>query len=218
MSKWSEICSPFSIIDRPADNPCSGGFDSRTRLQSFRGRRHSIVRSFALASEPALGFFSDGGHSRKYPGNGSSIGSARQRAALAQEAIRTSLYKESSRGTRSRSARDCACVRAFDQPTVTPSLLPAMNIIVVPSARAWRARDACADSCGCPGAKRQAAPIQRPSTGARRCRSRCERPPSRTVVQRLSRNTRLSVTALMEPPMSGLMEPLTGADLGSRTG
>ena len=28
----------------------------------------------------------------------------------------------------------------------------------------------------------------------------------------------LSVTALMEPPMSGLMEPLTGADLGSRTG
>ena len=28
----------------------------------------------------------------------------------------------------------------------------------------------------------------------------------------------LSLTALMEPPMSGLMEPLTGADLGSRTG
>ena len=28
----------------------------------------------------------------------------------------------------------------------------------------------------------------------------------------------MSVTALMEPPMSGLMEPLTGADLGSRTG
>ena len=28
----------------------------------------------------------------------------------------------------------------------------------------------------------------------------------------------VSVTALMEPPMSGLMEPLTGADLGSRTG
>ena len=28
----------------------------------------------------------------------------------------------------------------------------------------------------------------------------------------------LSVTALMEPPMSGLMAPLTGADLGSRTG
>ena len=28
----------------------------------------------------------------------------------------------------------------------------------------------------------------------------------------------VSLTALMEPPMSGLMEPLTGADLGSRTG
>jgi prevent-host-death family protein len=28
----------------------------------------------------------------------------------------------------------------------------------------------------------------------------------------------LSLTALMEPPMSGLMEPLTGADLGSRRG
>ena len=66
-----------------------------------------------------------------------------------------------------------------------------MNIIVVRSSRAWRARDACADCCGCPGAEPQAAPIQRPSTGARRCRSRCEWPPSRTVVQRLSRNTRL---------------------------
>ena len=32
------------------------------------------------------------------------------------------------------------------------------------------------------------------------------------------RDRRVSVTALMEPPMSGLMEPLTGADLGSRTG
>ena len=28
----------------------------------------------------------------------------------------------------------------------------------------------------------------------------------------------LSLTALMEPPMFGFMEPLTGADLGSRTG
>ena len=29
---------------------------------------------------------------------------------------------------------------------------------------------------------------------------------------------RVSLTALMEPPMFGFMEPLTGADLGSRTG
>ena len=29
---------------------------------------------------------------------------------------------------------------------------------------------------------------------------------------------RLSLTALMEPPMFGFMEPLTGADLWSRTG
>ena len=28
----------------------------------------------------------------------------------------------------------------------------------------------------------------------------------------------LSLTALMEPPMFGFMEPPTGADLGSRTG
>ena len=28
----------------------------------------------------------------------------------------------------------------------------------------------------------------------------------------------VSLTALMEPPMFGFMEPLTGADLGSRTG
>ena len=30
--------------------------------------------------------------------------------------------------------------------------------------------------------------------------------------------SRVSLTALMEPPMFGFMEPLTGADLGSRTG
>ena len=34
----------------------------------------------------------------------------------------------------------------------------------------------------------------------------------------VDRGRRLSLTALMEPPMSGSMEPLTGADLGSRTG
>ena len=66
-----------------------------------------------------------------------------------------------------------------------------MNIIVVPSSRAWRVRDVRVDCCGCPGAKPQAAPIQRKSTGARRGRSRCAWQPSRTVVQRPSRNTRL---------------------------
>ena len=41
---------------------------------------------------------------------------------------------------------------------------------------------------------------------------------TRTLLMRHRTEFRVSVTALMEPPMSGLMEPLTGADLGSRTG
>ena len=35
---------------------------------------------------------------------------------------------------------------------------------------------------------------------------------------RAAERAELSRTALMEPPMFGLMEPLSGADLGSRTG
>ena len=63
----------------------------------------------------------------------------------------------------------------------------------------------------------QAEPAPGPRGSYIAARARKAAKAARAIAAESSRQE-LSLTALMEPPMSGLMEPLTGADLGSRTG